>query len=88
MDPVGEEERSRFAHYVWNVKGFDGEACWWTDGRDKGLKGTRKEMKKWRNKSGGVLSTFGGGRSWWLSRAEEDEWSVKGQRVLELGAVV
>ena len=85
-DPVGEEERSKFAHYVWNAGVLMGEVV---GGRAAGIRVEGDEGKEEIEKEErwGVRS-FGGEMSWWFSRTEEERWSVKGEKVLELGAGV
>jgi nicotinamide N-methyltransferase len=58
-DPVADEDRRLFAHYVWNASIFLAEAI--------------------------------GNGSWFRnlgedSRCRQDDWSVKGEKILELGA--
>jgi len=86
-DPVGEEERSKFAHYVWNAGVLMGEVVGGpvAGTRSEGDKEEKEELEK--EEQWGVRC-FGGERSWWLSRTEEEGWSVKGESVLELGAGV
>jgi hypothetical protein len=81
-DPVGEEERLKFAHYVWNAGVLMGEVV---GGPVAGIRGEGEAIKT--EEQWGVRC-FGSERSWWLSRAEQEWWSVKGERVLELGAGV
>lgn len=81
-DPAGEEERKKFAHYLWNAGVLMAELCggrprWGVggggeDGMDRVLDGL-----EWR---------LAGDREWWVGEEEEGRWSVEGQRVLELGA--
>jgi len=86
-DPVGEEERSKFAHYVWNAGVMMGELVGGRMAviRGEGDKEGKEEMEKEEQRG---VRCFEGERSWWLTRAEEEGWSVKGKRVLELGAGV
>lgn len=85
-DPVGEEERTKFAHYLWNAGVLMGE---FVGGREEERRdscnvelGEKKERDEWGTRK------FADGVDWWLSDEEEKAWSVKGERVLELGAGV
>ena len=78
-DVDGEEQRRKFAHYLWNagilmaelVGGRPGE----NRARDSGVGiESISEHEAWKD------------GEWWTSREEEELWSVRGQRVLELGA--
>lgn len=86
-DPVGEEERSKFAHYVWNAGILMGELV---GGRIEGIRceGNKEEKEKLEKEDQWGVRCFGDEGTWWLSRAEEEAWSVKGESVLELGAGV
>ena len=78
-DPDGEEVRTKFAHYVWNAGVLMAELV-----GGRGPSSGEREMKSevWGQR------TFADGREWWLTPEEETQWSVKGERVLELGAGV
>ena len=69
----GEEQRRKFAHYLWNAGVMIAELV---TGRVK--EGEQKteddEFTRWEN------------GNWWTSEEEEKQWSVKGEKVLELGA--
>ncbi|KAF1948968.1 hypothetical protein CC80DRAFT_282480 [Byssothecium circinans] len=76
-DVDGEEQRRKFAHYLWNAGVLMGE-----------LVGGRAGAGAYgRRNNEGDSGRWGEGE-WWLSREEEAAWSVKGERVLELGAGV
>lgn len=69
-DVNGEEERRKFAHYLWNAGVLVGEVVGGRPGKDgEGRKGDGWE-------EGG----------WWIGEEEEGTWSVEGETVLELGA--
>jgi nicotinamide N-methyltransferase len=76
-DPIGETERTKFAHYLWNAGVLMGEFI-------GGQKGSKKAAS---DEIWGVRK-FTGGRTWWLDDDEEVRWQVEGQQVLELGAGV
>jgi len=85
-DPVGEEERSKFAHYVWNAGVLMGEIV---GGPVAEIRGEGdKEVKEAIETEQWDIRRFGGEWSWWLSHNEQKWWSVKDERVLELGAGV
>lgn len=77
-DINGEEQRRKFAHYLWNsgilmaelVAGRPKTDA--TDNRPKGM--DWNENMRWEE------------GEWWTSKEEEPKWSVKGEKVLELGA--
>ncbi|KAF2455757.1 hypothetical protein BDY21DRAFT_288821 [Lineolata rhizophorae] len=80
-DVVGEEERGRFAHYVWNAGVLVGEVCGGsrkvgTMGRGEGGNGVNGGEEEREKIEGG----------WWLTEEEETRWSVEGESVIELGA--
>jgi EEF1A N-terminal glycine/lysine methyltransferase len=70
-----EEERTKFAHYLWNAGVLMAEVVGGAGGRPL-------EKEDWGRR------VFRGGREWWLDVGEERTWAVKGHRVLELGAGV
>jgi EEF1A N-terminal glycine/lysine methyltransferase len=90
-DPVGEEDRTKFAHYLWNAGVLMGELV-------GGRRGTSRPEENEAN--GHVSETsngtsdeeewghrhFADGMKWWLTPQEQVAWSVQGHRVLELGA--
>lgn len=73
-DVNGEEERRKFAHYLWNAGLLMGELV----GGRATSSGSRlldlAEEDKWRD------------GEWWLNEEEEKRWNVEGEIVLELGA--
>ncbi|CBX91699.1 predicted protein [Plenodomus lingam JN3] len=75
-DVNGEEERRKFAHYLWNAGLLMGELV----GGRATSSGSRlldlAEEDKWRD------------GEWWLNEEEEKRWNVEGEIVLELGAGV
>lgn len=75
-DPAGEDERRRFAHYVWNSSLLMAEFV-----------GGRPSELEWRSQ-GQEQETLQEEQSdeWWLNQDEQRLWSVQGQKVLELGA--
>ena len=75
-DPLGEVERRKFAHYVWNASILIGE-----------LIGGKPEEISWRNSASKLLiSDQDTSSQWWLSEEEQRTWAVTGENVLELGA--
>lgn len=68
-DVDGEEQRRKFAHYLWNAGVLMGE-----------LVGGRAETGWGREGDGD------GKAEWWVRPEEEEQWSVAGEMVLELGA--
>jgi hypothetical protein len=79
-DVSGEEDRTKFAHYLWNSGVLMGEIV---GGRCvKDIAQVSKGEEDWGKRE------FNGGRSWWIDESEEEVWAVKGQKVLELGAGV
>jgi hypothetical protein len=72
-DVNGEEQRRKFAHYLWNAGVLVGELV---SGRpreeDEGV--DIDDEEGWKN------------GEWWVDGEEEKCWSVKGETVLELGA--
>ncbi|QDS73690.1 hypothetical protein FKW77_003025 [Venturia effusa] len=82
-DPQGEEERTKFAHYLWNAGVLMSELV---GGRGRERDGKRDSLQESDEEAWGKR-TFKTGE-WWLAEHEEEKWSVKGERVLELGAGV
>ncbi|GME25236.1 putative nicotinamide N-methyltransferase [Neofusicoccum parvum] len=81
-DPAGEEERKKFAHYLWNAGVLMAE-----------LVGGRPAWEEQGDKTERLLGGLewrleGGSREWWVDGREEQLWRVEGERVLELGAGV
>lgn len=83
-DVKGEEQRRKFAHYLWNAgilmaelvggRPANNEAV----GRDSGVGvDMQREIEEERCWKTG---------EWWTDEAEEEKWKVEGERVLELGA--
>lgn len=70
-----EEQRRKMAHYLWNAGVLMAE-----------LVGGRPSVEQQSN----AIDVFGieGWRdgNWWVDSEEEGVWSVKGERVVELGA--
>jgi hypothetical protein len=75
-DVNGEEERRKFAHYLWNAGVLMGECIGGRMGSNDGEGKDYDIMDERRWKDG----------EWWMSEEEEALWSVKGEKVLELGA--
>ncbi|KAE9969698.1 hypothetical protein EG327_010506 [Venturia inaequalis] len=82
-DPQGEEERTKFAHYLWNAGVLMSELV---GGRGEERVGKKALHQEGEEEEWGKRSFEKG--EWWLDEAEEEKWSVKGERVLELGAGV
>ncbi|KAH7136079.1 hypothetical protein B0J11DRAFT_480318 [Dendryphion nanum] len=83
-DVSAEEERTKFAHYLWNAGVLVGELVGGRPGghpRGRGEDGDREEEEEERGTGEGI-------DGWWIREEEEKWWSVKGERVLELGAGV
>jgi hypothetical protein len=70
-DVNGEEQRRKFAHYLWNAGVMMAELV---SGRVEGGEGLQEDEEGWRDDE------------WWTDREEEKQWSVKGETVLEMGA--
>jgi hypothetical protein len=70
-DVNGEEQRRKFAHYLWNAGVMMGELV---TGRGGDNAKDIEEDEGWKD------------GEWWTDEAEEKQWSVAGQTVLELGA--
>jgi EEF1A N-terminal glycine/lysine methyltransferase len=77
-DVDGEEERSKFAHYLWNAGVLMAEVV----GGAGGGASLQMTEEDWGRRE------FRGGRQWWLDECEERTWAVKRHKVLELGAGV
>lgn len=75
-DPLGEGERRKFAHYVWNAGILMSE-----------LLGGKPDSVSWRtlNNSNARLHE-NSNTVWWLREEEQNTWSASGERILELGA--
>jgi hypothetical protein len=72
-DINGEEQRRKFAHYLWNAGVLMGELV---GGRpeEQTTVDTDDDDEGWKN------------GEWWMSGEEEKKWSVRNETVLELGA--
>ena len=79
-DVSGEEDRTKFAHYLWNSGVLMGEIVGGRDVEGKGNGGEGED--EWGRRE------FSGGKTWWIDEDEEETWAVNGHRVLELGAGV
>lgn len=79
-DPGGENERRKFAHYLWNAGVLMGEMV---GGRGTGgvEDGESRDSGVWMRE--GEEDDKGG---WWTGDEEERLWSVRDEIVLELGA--
>ncbi|CAI6333227.1 unnamed protein product [Periconia digitata] len=77
-DVDGEDQRRKFAHYLWNAGVLVGEIVGGRQRPEKENEKSRKQEDDEKWKEG----------EWWLSVDEEKRWAVKGERVLELGAGV
>ncbi|KAF1833464.1 hypothetical protein BDW02DRAFT_631214 [Decorospora gaudefroyi] len=80
-DVNGEEQRRKFAHYLWNAGVMMGELVTGRVGAavDHGKNGVTEsdeDEEGWKNDE------------WWTDDEEEKRWSVEGETVLELGAGV
>lgn len=94
-DPNGEEERNKFAHYLWNAGVLMGELVGGrgeVGGRviEEGARGEeRGRVTKESNINGaGCMEDFRASGWWWVNEEEAGKWNVEGQAVLELGAGV
>jgi nicotinamide N-methyltransferase len=74
-DVLGEEDRGKFAHYLWNSGVLMAE---FVGGRGAGEAVVNDDDFGQR--------TFANGHSWWLTEDEELIWKARGHQVLELGA--
>jgi hypothetical protein len=79
-DVNGEEQRRKFAHYLWNAGILMAE-----------LVGRRPEHESNKANDGTSLSRPDDDDGWkdgewWTDEEEETNWGVEGHRVLELGA--
>lgn len=79
-DIDGEEQRKKFAHYLWNAGVLVGEVV---AGRPGSKEGAESGSGKVRGQDEDEKWTEG---KWWLDAEEEKLWAVRGERVLELGA--
>ena len=79
-DPSGENERKKFAHYLWNAGVLMGEMV---GGRGTGRveDGESRDSGVWMREGEEDVKS-----GWWTSDEEEKLWSVRGETVLELGA--
>jgi nicotinamide N-methyltransferase len=71
-DVNGEEQRRKFAHYLWNAGVLMGELV---AGRGGEVKYGDEEREENLGEGG-----------WWVGEEEARCWSVEGEKVLELGA--
>jgi predicted nicotinamide N-methyase len=69
-DVNGEEQRRKFAHYLWNAGVLMGELV----GGRPAEQNVTSEEDGWKH------------GAWWVSGEEEQKWNVRGETVLELGA--
>ena len=75
-DPKAEVERTKFAHHLWNSGVLLGV---FVAGREnEGL--IKPKDDKWGHRR------YGDGQDWWLTEEEQSNWTVKGKKVVELGA--
>jgi hypothetical protein len=72
-DVNGEEDRRKFAHYLWNAGILMAELI--------GGRPSEGELAEKMDGEDGAED-----KEWWISEEEEKLWSVRGQTVLELGA--
>jgi hypothetical protein len=79
-DVNGEEQRRKFAHYLWNAGVLMGELVGGRPREDDG-----EEEGKGQGGGDGVEDGWRNGE-WWVDGEEEKRWSVEGETVLELGA--
>lgn len=89
-DPQGEEERTKFAHYLWNAGVLMGELVAGRDTgqRDEDIERRRDSYDVEGDEEEWGVRKFAEGTKWWLTPEEEELWSVNGEKVLELGAGV
>jgi hypothetical protein len=76
-DVNGEEQRRKFAHYLWNAGILMAELVGGRPervGRDSGVFLGEEEVDTWKD------------GEWWVEEEEQKLWSMEGQKVLELGA--
>lgn len=76
-DVNGEEQRRKFAHYLWNAGLLVGELV--------GGRATEEQAANSIEHGDGGEDGWKEGE-WWVSKEEERRWSVQGETVLELGA--
>lgn len=75
-DVNGEEQRRKFAHYLWNAGILMAE-----------MVGGRPAQRKEDRDSGVFMEEEAEAeKGWWLSEEEEKLWNLQGETVLELGA--
>lgn len=78
-DVNGEEQRRKFAHYLWNAGVLMAELV---GGRpESGSRDSGSFERQDTNEEDGFQDG-----EWWVSHEEESKWNVHGERVLELGA--
>lgn len=85
-DPQGEEERTKFAHYLWNAGVLMSELVGGREHERDEREEKRDSLQETEDEAWGKRSFEK--REWWLDEEEEKKWSVKGESVLELGAGV
>ncbi|KAI8936645.1 hypothetical protein NX059_007044 [Plenodomus lindquistii] len=73
-DVNGEEERRKFAHYLWNAGVLMGELV---GGRTAETEASLSDLAQEDCWADG---------EWWVDNEEEKRWAVRGETVLELGA--
>jgi hypothetical protein len=78
-DVNGEEQRRKFAHYLWNAGILMAEIACGRSTKNGECMG-RVDVEREGEGEEGLR------KEWWLSEEEEKDWSVQGHRVLELGA--
>jgi hypothetical protein len=79
-DVNGEEQRRKFAHYLWNAGILMAEFV--------GRRPEPESSKATDGASSSRLDDEDGWKNgeWWISEEEEKRWGVEGHKVLELGA--
>jgi nicotinamide N-methyltransferase len=82
-DVFGEEERRKFAHYLWNSGVIMAEFVGGPAGANDS--GPRPDVVAEHGEEFG-RRTFPAGTNWWLSDEEQQIWETRGHTVLELGA--
>lgn len=73
-DINGEEERRKMAHYLWNAGVLMAELVGGRPAEGQRALADVSGDERWKD------------GEWWVGEEEEGLWSVKGQRVVELGA--
>ncbi|KAJ4360995.1 uncharacterized protein N0V89_001564 [Didymosphaeria variabile] len=82
-DVNSEDQRQKFAHYLWNAGILMAELVGGRPGEEgTGDEARNEESEVWAEESRWPAGT------WWTDAEEEEKWSVKGETVLELGAGV